>query len=84
MASESNDEYNDGLVESHTQDVLRHLLGDDVLSSLVRWSIQKGISWVSSGKSQGGKRVHYHVNPQKLDWLKDRLLQNTSRYEGNN
>lgn len=56
--SKDKDEENDSLIDGHTEDMLDHLLRDDVLLLSVWWSLEEIVLWKLSGESQRSKRVH--------------------------
>lgn len=82
FSSKYEDEQDDSLEEGLTQDVLNHLLRNDVLLLSVWRSFQEVCLWLLSGKSEGGKRVHDQVYPEKLDGLERRVPHHDRANEG--
>ena len=58
--------------------MLGHLAGDDVVISVLRGSLEELGAGQLSGEGQGGKRVHDHVDPEKLNGLERRFLKEDS------
>jgi len=69
LAGEDNRIDDDDFVNSHAQQVLHHLPGNDVLVSSIGWAVKQIQSGRLGGKRQRGKRVHDQVDPEQLDGL---------------
>lgn len=69
LTSEQESEENGTLPEGLTKNVLDHLTANDVIFTVLGWSLQEFWFWQFGGESQGSKRVHDQVHPKQLNSL---------------
>lgn len=67
VTQEKNDEEDNGLVHGHSEDMLHHLLRDDVLLLPIWWSLQEIVLGGLGGQGKRGEGVHDKVDPKELD-----------------
>ena len=84
LGTKDNDEHDHGLEEGLSENVLGHLLRDDVLLLSIRGSLKELLSWQLSSQSKGSQRIHDKVDPQELDGLKRRLPHDDRSNESSN
>lgn len=82
LTGEEEDEEDDHLEERHVEDVLAHLARDNEVVLALRHAVQKLGAGQLSGEGQRREGVHDHVNPEELDSLQRRLLQEDSTDHG--
>lgn len=75
LTAEKNDENDRKLENSLTNDVLKHLLRNNVFISAVWMSIQEFLCWWFSCQCQAGQGIHNKVDPEHLDRLENWLFE---------
>ena len=81
MSSKDKDEEEYALVQGLTENVLYHLLTDNILLLSIWWSLKKLCLWQFSCKSKRCKRVHDQVDPKKLNGSKWGVLHDNGSNE---
>ena len=69
LTTEQEDKENDHLEDGHPQDVLGHLARYDEVLFDLWWTVEEFRLGELGSQSQRGKRVHDHVDPEKLNSL---------------
>jgi len=82
FSPEADDHEDDGLPDGVVHDVLHHLAGHKVIVLVLRLALQESFSGGTSGKSQGGQRVHDEVDPKELDGVEGGLLHDARTAKG--
>ena len=67
LSSEEEDAKDNSLVNTLSEDVSPHHLGDDGLGSAVWWVVKDSLIGCFGGKSEGSKGVHDQVDPEDLN-----------------